>query len=299
MDPPEDVIFIIGHWRTGSTLLHKLMSIDPEMAAPTLFEVAEPDSFLSSYAYYKPVMKIMISKHRPMDNVVLGMNEPQEDEYALYRCTDFSPLERLVFPPSKKYFLLDADNYVPEKDIETWKKEIIHFFKKIFFIHKKTIVSKNPFNSMRIKELLEIFPEARFIHIVRHPYEVVPSSVHMWNIIQKQNVLNLNYHKPTIEEVSLVFAKMLDVIERDKVLIPHGQFCQVEYEKLEKDPAGEIRKIYKALNLNFTEGYESAINAFKPVLEKYRKNHFDLTDEEKKIISRHLDHHIVKQGYRT
>ena len=39
---PDGPIFIIGHWRTGTTLLHQLMNLDPNLAAPTLFQVAEP-----------------------------------------------------------------------------------------------------------------------------------------------------------------------------------------------------------------------------------------------------------------
>ena len=110
---PADPIFIIGHWRTGSTFLHQLMSLDPNLAAPTLFQVAVPDSFLVSYNYYKPIFKTMVGKHRPMDMVKLGMDEPQEDEYAIYRITDCSPLENIVFPKNRNYFLLREGDFMP------------------------------------------------------------------------------------------------------------------------------------------------------------------------------------------
>ncbi len=295
---PLNPIFIIGHWRTGSTLLHKLMSLDKELAVPTLFEVAEPDSFLTSYIYYKPVMKAMISKHRPMDNVILGMNEPQEDEYAVYRITDFSPLEKLVFPSEKKYFLSDLDSYLPDEHLEEWEKSIQFFFKKLFFLKKRTIVSKNPFNSLRIRELMKMFPGARFIHITRHPYEVVPSTIHMWNIVQQQNVLNRNAHKPTIGEVSTVLTRMLDVIEEHKTLIPAGHFSEVRFENLEKDSIGEMKRIYSDLGLSFTPEFESAIISFGSEMDQYQKNIFILTDEEKKIIVENLERHMTRSGYR-
>ena len=89
----ESPVFIVGHWRTGSTFLHQLMAKDPALYAPTLFEVAQPECFLSSYNYFRPVFSNFVDKHRPMDNVRLGMNEPQEDEYAIYRMTGFPRLK--------------------------------------------------------------------------------------------------------------------------------------------------------------------------------------------------------------
>ena len=140
---PEDPIFIIGHWRTGTTLLHQFMNLDPNLGAPTLFQVAEPNCFISSYHYYAPVFSALLSKKRPMDNVRLGKDEPQEDEYAIYRITDFSPIERLVFPKNSSYFLLDYNSFLPEgeKERKEWEEQLCFFFRKLFYFHGKRIVS--------------------------------------------------------------------------------------------------------------------------------------------------------------
>jgi len=95
---PDDPIFIIGHWRTGSTLLHQLMALDENLVTPTVFQVSTPQSFLISEKYYRPVMTKAMKPTRPMDNVKLGFDEPQEDEYALIKMTVDSPLEKLIFP---------------------------------------------------------------------------------------------------------------------------------------------------------------------------------------------------------
>ena len=133
-------VFIIGHWRTGTTLLHKLMSLDPNLIAPTLFDVAIPEGFLSSYKFYKPIMQLMVSKHRPMDMVKMGIDEPQEDEYAIFRMTDFSPLERLIFPQSPGYFLLSCDSFLPEgeKKVE-WEKSFYYFSRNFFTYQEKRL----------------------------------------------------------------------------------------------------------------------------------------------------------------
>jgi len=63
---PEDPVFIVGHWRTGSTFLHQLMAQDPRMTTPTLFQVALPEQFLVSHHFYEPVLKTLMGKSRPM-----------------------------------------------------------------------------------------------------------------------------------------------------------------------------------------------------------------------------------------
>ena len=296
---PDDPIFIIGHWRTGTTLLHQLLNLDPGLAAPTLFQVAEPNCFISSYPYYVPVFSALVAENRPMDNVKIGMNEPQEDEYAIYRMTDFSPIESLVFPKEKNYFILDHKTFLPEneKELKEWEQQLCSYFRKLSYFHGKTIVSKNPFNSMRIKELTALFPRARFIHIVRHPFEVIPSTIHMWKIVLEQNRLNRNAYIPEPEEVARGFNKLLSTIKRDRVFIPQGNYFEMRFEDLEADPVGEIRKIYSQFRMPFDEGLGSKMQAYMENLKNYQKNEYQLKDEEKELIRRQLFQHMQIYNY--
>ncbi|MCX6248990.1 MAG: sulfotransferase [Bacteroidetes bacterium] len=296
---PEDPIFIIGHWRTGTTLLHQLLNLDPDLAAPTLFQVAEPGCFISSYNYYVPVFSALLPENRPMDNVKIGMNEPQEDEYAIYRITGFSPIENLVFPKSSTYFLLDNEPFIPIEETERkeWERQLQSYFQKLFYFHGKTIVSKNPFNSMRIKELAALFPKARFIHIVRNPEEVVPSAIHMWKIVMGQNSLNKKGSVPGIEEVTEGLDKVLKTIERDKVYLREEQFFEMRFEDLESDPVTEIKKVYSKFNMHFNEDLGWKIISFAGSLRNYKKNEFKITDEEKSVIHNRLHQHMVYFNY--
>jgi hypothetical protein len=288
---PDDPIFIIGHWRTGTTLLHQMMSLDPNLAAPTLFQVAEPECFISSHQYYRPLFSVLVSVTRPMDNVKIGMDEPQEDEYAIYRLTDFSPIERLVFPKDQCYFPIDYPSFVPlnEKERKEWDEALCGYFRKLNFVYRKTIVSKNPFNSMRIKVLVSLFPRARFIHIVRHPYEVVPSTINMWKIVIDQNKLNRKGSIPGIDEVSKGYEKLLKVVKNDSVVIPDGNFVEIKFEDLEADPINEIRKIYNGLQMPFDELFHHRLETFMDSLKTYKKNVFHLTESEKEMIRKHLN----------
>jgi omega-hydroxy-beta-dihydromenaquinone-9 sulfotransferase len=291
-------VFIIGHWRTGTTLLHKLMSLDPNLIAPTLFHVAIPDGFLSSHRFYKTIMQLMLPKHRPMDMVKMGIDEPEEDEYAIFRMTDFSPLERLIFPEVPGYFLTNYNSFLPT-GLKRKEREnaLILFYKKLYYLSGKRTVSKNPFNSLRINELRRIFPEARFIHIYRHPFEVIPSTIKMFDIVQKQNCLNRKGTKPTIAEVSGVFGRVMNVIRRDLASLPKDTYYEIKFETLNSDPIQSLKALYHSLNFKFSIEFEKKVRAYLSETNDYKKNKFNLSDEEKKTIISQVEHHMKYYKY--
>jgi len=293
---PDNPIFIIGHWRTGSTFLHQLMALDGQLKAPTLFEVAIPEGFLSSHLYYKPVMNSLLTKYRPMDKVRIGMDEPQEDEYAIYRLTDLSPLEGLVFPASQGYFLKNYPSFVPDGEKgEKWEQEVLEFYRKLYLKSGKIIISKNPFNSMRINTLSRIFPKARFIHIVRHPYDVVPSTINMWSILHKQNCLNDLGGNPGTKDVTEILWTLLTTIRKE--LPVAGQSIEVKYEDLIADPITVLKKIYAETGLNYTSLFEERLQAYLEDNEDFEKNAFSLSTEEKEQIASKLKDHMDFYGY--
>jgi omega-hydroxy-beta-dihydromenaquinone-9 sulfotransferase len=293
---PKDPIIIIGHWRTGSTLLHQLMSLDKNLIAPSVFHVSLPDSLLVSEKYYRPVMSRMMSPTRPMDNVKLGFDEPQEDEYALLKLTTDSPLERIIFQNSKGYFLKNYKNFNPE-NTENWKEGIRQFCQKLNFATNKRIVLKNPFHSLRIELLKEVFPEAKFIHIHRHPYKVVPSTINMWNIVARQNRLKGKWQEPTVHEIAEVLNDMLIHIRQKLSVLPSGTWSEVNFETFEKDPLNSLKKIYAEIGLEYTLDFEEKVQAYLSGLNNYKKNVFPLSDEDKKRIHEAMGAHFNYYHY--
>ena len=294
---PDDPIIIIGHWRTGSTYLHQLLNLDDNLVTPSVFQVSVPDSFLVSRKYYKPVMTAMLEQNRPMDNVKLGFDEPQEDEYALFKLTIDSPLQHVIFPKSKDYFLKRYDNYEPN-DKGSWTNAIKQFCKKLTFESGKRIVLKNPFHSLRIELLYEIFPKARFIHIHRHPFNVVPSTINMWNIVAKQNKLKGKWYEPKIEDVAGVLNNMLDKIREDLTKLPKGSFCEVLFESFEKDPVNSLKKIYSEIGMDFKNDIEDKVIAYVSQLKTYKKNKYSLSEDEKELIRKMMTNQFNYYNYK-
>jgi len=283
-------IFIIGHWRTGSTYLHQLINLDSRFTTPTMVQTVIPDHFLFSTRYYVPILKRTMPKYRPMDHVAMGPLEPQEEEFALIRMGSESPLEKIIFPSKKNYFLEGYDQYIPEgKKLESWKKNLFTFFKKITFQTGKQIVSKNPYHTMRISLLSEMFPGARFIHITRDPMIVVPSTIRMWNIVAADNKLKRGWKSPTVAEVSSVLATYLEYVARESRKLAAHQFTEIRFEDLEKDPLGELKRMYAELDLPFPESFESDVNQFVSMNKNYRKNKYTLSAEEQETIGTNVN----------
>jgi omega-hydroxy-beta-dihydromenaquinone-9 sulfotransferase len=294
----DNPVIIIGHWRTGSTYLHQLLSLDSNFVTPNVFQASLPDSFLTSRKSYEPIMGKAVKGTRPMDQVKLSLDEPLEDEYALFRLSGYSPLEQIIFPQKGGYFLKNFPGFLPTNGkLTEWKEALVLFYKKLLLFNSKTILIKNPFHSLRLNVLNEIFPNARYIHIVRHPYSVVPSTQRMWDIVGSQNSMNTNWQKPGIDEVSDFLANMLGIIEKDLKNIPDNRKIEIKFEDFENNPKESIKNIYNHLNLVFTADFEMKLNEFLLSIKDYQKNKYSLPAEDKKIIDGFLKPWMVRYNY--
>lgn len=283
--PVKDPLFIIGHWRTGSTFLHQLLNLDPSFAAPTLVQTVIPDHFLFSTKYYRPILRKATSSSRPMDNVALGPDEPQEEEFALLRMGSASPLEHLIFPSRTTYFLSDYDQYIPHgKDKEKWERNLRNFYCKLTFSSGKRIVSKNPCHTMRIRLLAEMFPDAKFIHIVRDPLKVIPSTARMWDIVARESGLKKGWITPGLNEVALVLRQFLRHVEEEKKLLDKGSHAEVRFEDLEDNPLQTLKRLYEQLGLDFSPGFEKAVVTFLEGIGNYEKNTYTLSSQQRSQI---------------
>lgn len=293
-------IFILGHWRTGTTLLHEFMILDPRHGYPTTYECLDPNHFLLTEGLFTRFLSFLMPSRRPMDNMKAGWDRPQEDEFALCMLGQKSPYLTIAFPNNgfacQDY--LDLEHLSPAK-VRGWKRTFKQFLKEVTYKSGKRLVLKSPPHTARIKVLKEMFPDALFVHIVRDPYVVFPSTVHLWKTLYRTHGLQ----KPTFagleEHVLATFSRMYERLEEGKKLLNPKQFFELRYEDLVKDPVGQLARVYDHFNLGGFNEYRPRLEAYLATIKGYETNKYQLTPAERAEIAARWRPFIEKYGYET
>lgn len=295
-DPP---IFIVGHWRTGTTLLHELLVLDDRYIGPTGFECVAPQHFLLTERL-APLAGFMASKHRAMDNMDSSLYHPQEDEFVWIMQGQPSPYLTLAFPnrPAEHERYLDLEHLSP-RELEAWKRLLFQFVQRLYFRHRKTVVLKNPNHSFRIKVLLDVFPEAKFIHIIRDPYVVYPSSIHLVKSLSRVHSLQRPTFEGLDERVLTTYVDLYRKVDEGRELVDPARFYELRYEDLIADPEGQLRCLYEHLGLECFEQYRPRLRQYLADHADYETNSYDLTAEQRKIVTERWSEVIDRYGYRS
>lgn len=176
-------VFVLGHPRTGTTLLHSLLAKDTEhFAFCNTFQAGFPNGFLTLEPL-KWLLRPIMDDKRPMDNMDLGFDLPQEDEIATnVLSAGTSPYMPIVFmPQARRFFPFFTFRQASANALEQWTNAFLHLLRKLTVRHgeDRRLVLKSPVHTARIALLLKLFPDAQFIYLHRNPYEVFCSAVNM------------------------------------------------------------------------------------------------------------------------
>jgi hypothetical protein len=295
----REPLFIIGHWRTGTTLLHELLVLDPQHTAPTTYECFAASHFLLSARFFQWWLSFFLPRRRPMDNVKVGFDRPQEDEFGLLGMGVPSPYRDWAFPnspPRHEPYLTLRD--IPPEERERWKKSFRWFLQSIAADRPgQRIVLKSPTHTCRIRTLLEIFPDARFVHIVRDPWVVFPSTVRLWKKMEKVHGAQLPRYENLDEEVLDRFNRVFTAFQEDCALVDPKRFCEVRYEDLVRNPVEEVRNIYEKLNLAGFEAMLPALQDYVAGMSEYQTNVYEIDPELRRKIGTRWAAYIEKYGY--
>ena len=281
----KDPVFIIGHWRSGTTHLHNILSKDPDMGYLTTFQGVFPDTLMNKLGRFIFInfTRLLIPSTRKGDNVTLSPDNPQEEEFALGDKFPISYYYFWMFPEKTLDYYDQAlrAKGVNKKLLQKWKNNYSLLIKKsLQNTSGKRFLSKNPPNTARIRVLLEMFPNAKFIHIHRNPIEVFLSTTHFFNIMMPYLQLQATTDQEREELIIRVYKRMMKDFLEDKHLIPEGNLSEVAFEELEANPMAVLKKIYGQLGL---EGFDSATALFEEYLKKmrsYKKNRHTISRDK-------------------
>jgi hypothetical protein len=291
-------IFIIGHWRSGTTYLHELLGLDPRHTYPTVYECTSPNVFVWEIPRIKALFGRSLPTKRPFDNMRWGFDAHGEDEFALCNMGVPSPYINMAFPNGALLYreYLDLES-LSDEEREAWKQALRTFVTQVTFIRPKRIVLKSPTHTFRIRTLLEVFPDALFVHVVRNPYEVFPSTVHLWRTCCQSYGLQEPRLGSLEKCVYSTFLDMFAKLDETRPLVAPGRFHELRYEDLCADPAGVMAGLYDALSLGGFDRVVPEIERHVATTGDYQRNRYAMRPELLEEIGRRWGPIIERYGY--
>jgi hypothetical protein len=292
-------VFIIGHWRSGTTYLHELLSQDPQFCHVSLWNTLLPDSFL----LLEPTKKFMsrfLPTQRPMDAIKVEIDGPYEEEAGLAVLCNWSFFHCFHFPRNaeKQYTQSIHFENLTEKEKNQWKTNYMKLLKTVTYANQqKRLLLKNPSNTGRIETLLDLFPGARFIHIYRNPYIVYLSTKRMRTRVLDKLALQHTTEEEIERHVINNYIRLMKSYFKQKNLIPKGKLVEIRYEDLVSDPIKQVKHIYSRLNL---PGLKKALPRMLKYLEQkagYRTNIYALDETVLRKVEKNWSFTITRWGY--
>ena len=285
----ERPVFIIGHPRSGTTYLQYVLSKDPNFCFCTTNDALIPNAFLSIGGFTRWILKKAMPATRPQDNVKAGADKPKEEEFAIGSMCTTSMVHGYYFPKNINKIFNDSVVFESnhKKEVHVWKRHLDFFIKKVTFKYNgKRILLKSPANTGRVKEILELYPDACFIHIHRNPYEVYQSNEKLYEkilpLLGFQQVDNEFIKEFIIESYEKMYKKYLV----DKLLIPANQLVEISYVDFVSSPLEQLEKAYSYLNLGDFEKAKQYLKEEIKDSENYQKNSYlDIDESTRKLIN--------------
>jgi hypothetical protein len=219
-----------------------------------------------------------------MDEIRVNIDGPYEEEAGLAVLSPWSFFHCLHFPRNAEEQYLNSIHYthLTQNEKKQWKKTYLTFMKTVTYANQgKRLLLKNPANTGRITTLLDIFPDACFIHIYRNPYKVYLSTMKMRHRVLDKLALQKANRKEIKEQVLNNYTRIMNSYFRQQKKIPRDKFVEIRYEDLVAHPLKEVKKIYATLQL---PGLKKAFPYMNNYLEKQKNYKTNVYTLDEKII---------------
>lgn len=298
LPPMPAPIFIIGHWRSGTTHLYNILS-KGGFGYVSPIAAGMPLEYLTLGRWLRPFLERMLPRTRYVDQVEVGPNSPQEDEIPLGSISPISFYHGVYFPRhferhmNRSFFLEGC----AEAEIEVWEAAFRTFMEKLWLDQRRRLLIKNPTYSARIPQLRRLYPGARFIHIYRNPHAVFRSTRRFYRtLIDKfawQNVDHLDLDRLVLQS----YRRMMEQIDIDKLSLASDHFVELRFEDLEAMPLQEIERIYRQLDLGDMEPWRSNFETYLASVEGFQKTFIPETTDDRRLVEHHCQDLLDRFGY--
>ncbi len=282
-------IFIIGTGRNGSTALHKLLAAHPQVA------------WLSDFCNRYP-------------------DKPQVNRW-LMQALDIPVLAPLLIPrlePGENYLFWQhyARGFrqpcrdLTAQDVTPREKEALRRVMAEVLTRRRGRLLAKITDWPRLGYLAEIFPDAKFIHLVRDGRAVANSmlGVDFWNgwggpskwrwgpLTDTHQADWEASGRSFVALAGIEWVMMLDAFQTAQEFIDPANLLQVRYEDICTDKTGWLERLVDFAGLDWPSAFERMVGgyAFENMNTKWQS---DLTPDQQALLEKVTRSHLDQYGY--
>ena len=298
--PMPTPVFIVGHWRSGTTLLHNLMLQDPQFRPVSLLHCLAPCGFLSMRGPLSWLLRRFVPTARPMDKVATSLDAPMSEDFALVGLSDLTHYLAYFFPQKSVESLRRAILFegVTQQEIDRWTQSYTAMLRKITYDNGGArLLLKNPPNTGRMPHILRAFPEACFIHVARNPYTVHSSTVRLFQKFHERFAMQRWTPADVESSVSQRYELLMRQYFRDRDLIPASRLIEVRHEELVDDPINTLERVYDQFRLGDFASVRPAIEECVDSHSDYRQNTYEYPADYIERVRPYVEFAAERWGY--
>ncbi len=296
----HDPLFILGHWRSGTTFVHNIFAQDKHFGYTTTYQTVFPHYVMALQGFFKPTMGWLMPDKRPTDNMELAPDLPQEEEFAINNACPVNYYNFWFFPERmQEYcdrFLTFKD--ITEEELEDFKKSFEKLVKiSLWNTGGTQYLSKNPPHTGRIKALSELYPNAKFVYLMRNPYTVFESTRNFF----KNTIRPLELHSISEEQMEQNilrnYMELYCAYKEQKKCVSPESIYEVRFEDIEQNALGITEDIYRKLQIPGWELARPAIEKYIGGKKGYRKNRYQYDPRTVQLVNEHWGEVLDEWGY--
>jgi hypothetical protein len=296
MPPP---VFILGHWRSGTTHLYQLM-VEAGFGFVPPVATGLPWDMLILGRLARRQIEARLPADRWIDKVPVKPDSPQEDEIALANMSPLSFYHGIYFPARLRRHV-DAGIFLDGADpaeVARWQATFRYFLRKLS-LHQggRRLLIKNPVYTARLAMLAEMLPQATFIHIYRNPLDVLRSKRNFWGKLLQQFALQ-PFDLAGIDELIVsTYRRMMERLVADAATLPPERFAQMRYEDFMARPLPMLEAAWTQLRLGPFEPHRAAFERYLAGQAAFEPNRFRRDDDAAAVARAGLGEWFERWGY--
>ena len=288
----EKPVFITGHPRSGTTFLHRTLTSTDEFSCFKFWHTYFPSLFARTA--FSPIANFLIQKQR--DAVLVkdsghsvALDSTEEEEFLFLKSYN-SPMATLFLP-----LAFSAEDHWElfyfEKQPEVLKNEMMRLFegcmkRQLYYLKRSQVLAKMPYAMLRFQSIMNHFPDAKFVYLIRSPFEVIPSYLSLiteilerfWSVEQLSETGLRRIYQRAYEQ-SIRYYQWVDMLENTAIANTEN-FMTLPYSLLKTDLLGAVENLLEFTQMPISKTLRGQIAEASGKQKAYRSVHRNRPFEE-------------------